>query len=142
MSEELNLILVKILVEGFSVELIKQFVVAAEQSNVEISRRDFLGVKHGDMSSVQRIFKNINNCGCREIFDESLCLDMDEYYKCSASVDLALLAGRLISTLQPSWSDQSSFSLNPTRFYKCADCGLIWQLSKPEKNHLGAWIIV
>lgn len=138
MNTQLPVLLKNAIEQGNTDNILESIVAAIESSTVRVSRKDFLALKHGNLSAAQNILKKLNICSCVSIFEENN-LAQSEYEACTKAVDSAMKLGSLVKTAQPVWSDQSKYEMNPTVFYKCISCGLIWQLSKPERNHEGIW---
>jgi hypothetical protein len=125
--------------EGLTKKLLEELLIELDGTTNSVSRRNYLAIKHGNVGAVQRVYRQLTNCNCSAIHRETTLENQDEYIKCSDAVELAEKSGLLSIIQQPIWSDQTGFEINPTRFLKCNACGLIWQLSKPERNHAGAW---
>lgn len=139
MSDDLQSLLKQAIEQGLTAALSEKLGNAIESSPVSVSRKDFLAMKHGNISAAQRIFRCINGCACGLVFEEEPLRTVSDYDACVNAVDKAIGSGKLVDVNQPVWSDQSKYELNPTCFYKCVSCGLYWQLSKPERSHEGVW---
>lgn len=139
MTREIDRLLKAVIEKGFNEKLKHDLLTELNTIVNTISRRDYLAIKHGNISAAQRVYRQLNNCSCNSVYRETTLETQNDYISCSDAVDLAEKSGLLSPRRQPSWSDQAGFELNPSRFLECNQCGLVWQLSKPERNHAGVW---
>lgn len=141
MSEKIADYLASIIRDGYSKQALDGVLKLIEENNISVSRKAYLGLKHGDVGAAQKILKSIQSCACKNVNDEAEFEDIDAYKACSSNVDSSLANGLLKRIDKPAWVQSDPQSINPTAYYECQKCSLIWELSAPERGNKGSWKI-
>lgn len=139
MSEKIADCLASIIQYGYSKQAVDSVLKLIDGNNISVSRKVYLGLKHGDVGAAQKILKSMQHCACQNVNDEMQFDNIDAYKACTTNVDSSLANGLLKRIDKPAWVQSDPQSINPTAYYQCQKCSLVWELSAPERGNKGSW---